>query len=52
MEDFVDVAVENSQGVKRKAEESGLGAQAPKKIKVEMIEHYDRQKVPLTCSGP
>lgn len=50
MEDFVDVAVESARGVKRKAEE--LSAQAPKRIKVDMIDHYEGQQVPLTCSGP
>ncbi|KAL9585078.1 MAG: hypothetical protein Q9212_001742 [Teloschistes hypoglaucus] len=33
MEDSIDVAVESSRGVKRKAEESGPAAQAPKRIK-------------------
>ncbi|KAI4259174.1 MAG: hypothetical protein LQ352_000848 [Teloschistes flavicans] len=33
MEDLVDIAAESARGVKRKAEESGLSAQAPKRIK-------------------
>lgn len=51
MEDLVDIAAESARGVKRKAEESGLSAQAPKRIKVEMIEHHEGQQVRLTCSG-